>query len=416
MSTVRDRTCVPPGRDEMSEAVAGPREKLSNSQARRIALAANGFGQARSGRVDRRHMRRVFDRVGVVQIDSVNVLVRSHYLPFFSRLGAYPHALLEAMAYGRHRELFEYWGHEASFLSLRLHPLLRWRMERARRGDGTWKRVARIAVENRPLVASVRAAIVDRGPIGASDFEGARQLGSWWGWSDTKIALEYLFWSGEITAARRRNFERLYDLTERVLPPATVAAPTPSESDAQRELVRIGMRAYGVATESDLRDYFRLSLADTRARVGELVETGEIVPVAVEGWRATAYIRPDTAIPRSIAGQALLSPFDSLIWSRERTRRLFDFDYRIEIYVPAHRRVHGYYVLPFLARDRLCARVDLKADRERRRLLVRAVHFEAGASADDAVALRAELAILASWLGLENVDDAVLRLRAAVAR
>lgn len=372
-------------------------------------LAAQGFGQARSGRVDRRHVRRVFDRVGVVQIDSVNVLVRSHYLPFFSRLGAYPHALLETTAYGRHRELFEYWGHEASFLPLRLHPLLRWRMERARRGEGTWGRVAQIATQNPALVASVRAAIVERGPLGASDFDDARNLGSWWGWSDTKTALEYLFWSGEITTARRRNFERLYDLTERVLPADVVAAPTPSEPDAQRELVRIAMRACGVATESDLRDYFRLSLADARARVGELVEAGELVPVAVEGRRATAYIRPDVAIPRRVTARALLSPFDSLVWDRGRTRRLFDFDYRIEIYVPAHRRVHGYYVLPFLSGERLRARVDLKADRERQQLLVRSVHFEEGASADDAVALRAELAELAAWLRLESVDDSVLR-------
>ena len=385
------------------------RDTLSAAQARRIALAAQGFAEARSGRVDRRHVRRVFDRVGVVQIDSVNVLVRSHYLPFFSRLGAYPHALLETIAYGRHRELFEYWGHEASFLPLRSHPLLRWRMERAHRGEGTWGRVAQVAVQNPALVASVRAAIVERGPLGASDFEGAKSLGSWWGWSETKVALEYLFWSGEITTARRRNFERLYDITERILPPEIVNSPTPAEADAQRDLVRIAMRACGVATESDLRDYFRLPLADARARVTELVETGEFVPVAVEGWRATAYMRADVAIPRNVVARALLSPFDSLVWDRGRTRRLFDFDYRIEIYVPAQRRVHGYYVLPFLSRERLCARVDLKADRERRRLLVRNVHFEPGANADDAIALRAELVELGTWLGLESLDDRALR-------
>ena len=392
-----------------------PREKLSLAQTRRVVLAAQGFAEPRSARVDRRHVRRVFNRVGVVQIDSVNVLVRSHYLPLFSRLGPYPRALLETTAYGRrHRELFEYWGHEASFLPLRLHPLLRWRMERARRGEGTWGRVAQIVAEKPALVASVRAAIVERGPLGASDFEGARNRGPWWGWSDTKAALEYLFWSGEITTARRRNFERLYDLTERVLSPDIVASPTPSEADAQRELLRIAIRACGVATESDLRDYFRLSLADARARLRELLEAGEIVPVAVEGWNATAYVGAELAIPRGIAASALLSPFDSLVWERGRTRRLFGFDYRIEIYVPAQRRIHGYYVLPFLCRERLCARVDLKSDRERKRLLVRNVHFEEGATADEAIALRAELAELAAWLELESVDDAVLRRAFAV--
>jgi uncharacterized protein YcaQ len=356
-------------------------------------------------------VRAVFEHVGIVQIDSVNVLVRSHYLPLFSRLGPYPRVLLEQLVYGRRRELFEYWGHEASLLPLATQPLLRWRMARAKAGLGTWKRIERIAHEHPRLIRDVRKALRDNGPLASSDFEGARGQGSWWGWSDTKTVLEYLFWSGEITTAHRRNFERVYDLTERVLPQEILALPTPSEADAQRELVRIAARAFGVATEADLRDYFRLDLADARARVAELVEGGELLPASVEGWTQAAYLARDARKPRAVAARALLSPFDSLVWERARTQRLFDFRYRIEIYVPAPKRVHGYYVLPFLFGERLVGRVDLKADRAASTLLLQSAHFETHAGNDEREALREELAALGTWLELERVDLKALSRR-----
>jgi uncharacterized protein YcaQ len=381
---------------------------LSSAEARRIALAAQGFDRPKSSApCDLGHVRRVLARIGLVQLDSVNVLVRSHYLPLFSRLGPYSMALLDRAAYaGSRRTLFEYWGHEASLLPVRLHPLLRWRMERARRGEGTWRHVAQFGRERRAFIASVLAEIRERGPLGASELQqGGRARGSWWGWSDGKAALEWLFWVGEITTVARRHFERVYDLTERALPGAVLAAPTPAVADAQRELVHIAARALGVGTERDLRDYFRLPAVDAKARVAELVESGSLVPVRVEGWKQGAYLHPGARVPRRIAARALLSPFDSLVWDRQRTERVFGFRYRLEIYTPAHQRTHGYYVLPFLSDDRLVARVDLKADRARATLRVIAVHPEPGpkprAVAD---ALAAELRSMAEWLGLPRVS------------
>jgi uncharacterized protein YcaQ len=384
---------------------------ISAAQARRCALAAQGFAARRPpGRIDARHVRGVFARLGIVQIDSVNVLVRSHYLPLFSRLGPYKRELLDAAAYGRRpRSLFEYWAHEASLVELAHFPLLRWRMERARKLEGTWGNVARIARERPDYVEAVRAEIEARGPLGAGDLErpGTR-ASAWWGWSEGKLALEYLFWSGIVTTAQRRNFERLYDLTERVIPPELYAAPALDAAEAQRRLVLIAARALGIATERDLRDYFRLAPADARARVAELAEAGDLRAVAVEGWKQPAYVLPGLAVPRSIAARALLSPFDSLVWDRARTERLFDFAFRLEIYTPAHKRVHGYYVLPFLLGDRIVARVDLKADRARGRLLAHAVHFEPGVARAEALAeLRAELQAMAGWLELEGVDSPV---------
>jgi uncharacterized protein len=380
--------------------------RLSVAQARRIALAAQGFGERRpDGAVSRRHVRRVFGRVGLVQIDSVNVLVRSQYLPLYSRIGAYPAKLLDDAAYGRRRELFEYWGHEASLLPLALFPLLRWRMSRAQRLVGMYSSFARFAREKPRLIQTVLREVEERGPVSAGDLGMGKGKGSWWGWSDAKAALEYLFWAGRVTTAHRRGFERVYDLTERVIPAALFQAPAPAEDDAQRELFRIALRAHGVATERDLRDYFRIGPGDAKPRIAELVEAGEFVPVRVEGWKNQAYVAPDLRIPRRIAASALLSPFDSLVWERERTSRLFGFHYRLEIYTPAHKRVHGYYVLPFLLGERLVARVDLKADRAARTLRAIALHVEPDASRREiALALQPELARMAEWLGLRDVD------------
>jgi uncharacterized protein YcaQ len=379
------------------------RERLSAAEARRVALAAQGFSDGRPAQPDGRALRRVLKQVGLLQIDSVNVLARGHYLTLFGRLGPYPVELVDNAAWFAPRRLFEYWGHEASLLPVDTHPLLRWRMQRAH--DDAWGGMKRVATERPELVERVLDEVAERGPIAASEVEeeGPRRSEPWWNWSEAKRAFEFLFWSGLITSARRRNFERLYDLPERVLPRKIVSAPTPAPEDAQRELVRIGARSLGIAAERDLRDYFRLPLAETRERVAELVEAGELMPVEVEGWSTLAYLWHETRIPRKVHGRALIGPFDSLIWERSRVERLFGFHYRIEIYVPAAKRVHGYYVLPFLLGDRLVGRVDLKADRAAGELRVRAAHGEPDAPKETAAALSKELRAMAGWLGLEGV-------------
>jgi uncharacterized protein YcaQ len=383
------------------------RDSLSAAEARRIALAAQGFGAPRpEGEIGKRQLTRLIERLGVVQIDSVNVVSRTHYLPAFSRLGAYPRGLLDEVAWGKKPALFEYWGHEASLLPLAAQPLLRWRMDDARQGLGVWRGVARFMRERRDLIGLALAQIRDRGPLAASELElgAAGRQGGWWGWSEAKRALECLFWAGELTTATRRGtFERVYGLPQKVLPRAVVEAPTPARADAQRELVRIAARALGVATARDLRDYFRMGVEDARHRIAELVEDGGLVPVAVKGWRETAYLDPAARRPRRIAASALLSPFDNAIWFRERTERMFGVRVRLEIYTPAHRRTHGYYVLPFLEGDALTARVDLKADRKAGALRVQASHAEPWATPDTAPRLAAELDLMAGWLGLERV-------------
>ena len=381
-----------------------PRASLGADEARRLALAAQGFAEARPDPgADRRAVMRTVRRLGLLQMDSVNVLVRSHYLPLYSRLGAYPTEWLDGAAYaGRRRKLLEYWGHEASLLPVERQPWLRWRMQRARNGEGLWGGVARFGRERARFCDDVLAEIRDRGPLGVSELAaGGRRQGGWWGWSEGKLALEWLFWTGQVTTHSRRSFERIYDLTDRALPAEVVRAPTPAPDVAQRELLRISLRALGVATERDLRDYFRLSVVDARARIAELVEAGEFLPVQVEGWRGLAFVPRDVRVPRRIEACALLSPFDSLVWFRDRLQRLFDFHYRIEIYTPAHKRRHGYYVLPFLLGDRLVARVDLKSDRAAGRLRLLSTHYEPGVDrATVRTALRAELRRLAQWLGL----------------
>ncbi|HEX8631026.1 MAG TPA: crosslink repair DNA glycosylase YcaQ family protein [Catenuloplanes sp.] len=382
-------------------------ESLSPAQARRVALAAQGFTDPPPGAgPDLRHLRRVLRRVGLLQIDSVNVLQRAHYLPLYSRLGPYPTALLDRAAYRRPRELFEYWGHEASLIPVELHPALRWRMAAAH--TDAWGGMRRIAVEQPELVAWVRDEVRVNGPLTAAEIEhdAPRESGNWgWNWSAVKRALEWLFWSGEVTAAGRNSaFARLYDLPERVLPAAVLAAPTPPPAVAYRQLVEVAGRALGVAAEAELRDYFRLPLAGARTAIAELVEAGVLTPVTVGDWRPPAYLHADARLPRRVAACTLVSPFDPLVWERGRTARLFDFHYRIEIYVPAAQRVYGYYVLPFLLGDRLVARVDLKADRKAGVLRVPAVWAEPAtdqrATAD---ALAGELWRLAGWLGLTEV-------------
>jgi uncharacterized protein len=377
-------------------------KEISKTQARRIALDAQGFYDPLPARSTRTALRRVLSRVNLFQIDSVNVLVRSHYLPLFSRIGPYDVDLLERAAWGSRgsRLLFEYWAHEASLVPLELRPLFAWRMERARRGLGMWPNMADIW-KKRAFVKSIFERIERNGAAAASAFPDARGKGAWWGWSDAKVALEYLFFAGELTVSTRSGgFERVYDLPERVFSERVRSAPVPEPDEAFRRLVLLAARALGIATEADLRDYFRLDLQDARAALRELVDAGMLVQSTVEGWRNPAYLVPETRVPRGEPKRsALLSPFDSLVWNRERTLRLFDFHYRLEIYTPQHKRVHGYYVLPFLHQGRLVGRVDLKADRQAGRLRVLSEHYETTADKREArPALEAQLDALAAWL------------------
>ena len=397
-----------------SGAMADAPTSLSALAARRIALAAQGFGGRRSadaaGGPPSARIRALVKRLGLLQLDSVNVFLRAHYMPVLSRLGPYDRAVLDRLAAhgpGRvNRRLIEYWAHEASLIPIENHPLFRWRMAAVDRE--AWGSMARLAAQRPEMVRQTRELVAARGPIRASATGLTRpdpQPGRMWNWHAGKVALEYLFWAGEIAAARRINFERLYDIPERVLPPEVLAAPTPSKPDAQRELVRIAAAALGVATEPDLGDYFRLPRADSKARVAELVDAGELTAVEVRGWGAPAYLWPAARRPRRMRARALLSPFDPLIWFRPRTERLFGFRYRIEIYTPAAKRVHGYYVLPFLLGDALVARVDLKSDRQRGILVVQGAFAEPDVDVDHVAAeLAAELRLVADWLGLAGVQ------------
>ena len=394
-----------------------PRDHLSAAQARRVALAAQGFAEPHPVVPDRRALRRVLKRTGLFQIDSVNVLTRAHYLPLFSRLGQYPAALLETAAYRRPRILFEYWGHEACFLPIETQPLFRWRMDDAL--HHAWGGMKRIARERPDFMQRVLDDVAAMGPVSAGEMSVAHsgerpsRKGPWWDWDDVKAALEFHFWAGTVTTAHRRGFERFYDLTERVLPRTVVEAPTPSRADAQRELVRRAAASLGVATPRELRDYYRLPAAEAKERVQELVASGELVAVEVEGWRGPGLMSPGTRVPRHVPAHALLAPFDPLVWERNRTERLFGFRYRIEIYVPAPKRQYGYYVLPFLMDEAMVARVDLKSDRQAGVLRVQAAHAEPGAPVHTAEALAVELRSMAVWLGL---DDVVVMRRGDLAR
>ena len=381
-------------------------ERLSLEDARRIALAAQGFGGRPAGPVTLDDVRGVFDHVALIQVDSVNVVVRSQELPLWARLGTHRRDAIPTLA--RERVVFEYWGHEASLLPVELQPLFRWRMAEA--SATAWRPLRLLARRDPGYIDSVRAEVMARGGLAARDLrrderpKPRRDALSFWGWNDRKRALAYLFWAGEITAIRSPDrFERVYAPWDKVLPPEVLAAPTPSPDDARRELLARAARSLGVATAKDIADYFRIRAPIARPLIDELVEARRLVPVHVEGWREVAYLDPSAPAPRPFAGRALLSPFDSLIWERSRTERLFGFNYRIEIYTPAPKRVHGYYVLPFLLDGALVARVDLKADRAARALRVQGAYAERGAPAATAAELAAELAAMADWLGLERV-------------
>lgn len=383
------------------------RETLSNAEARRIALAAGGFGTPEPARVDARTAMRMIERLGVVQIDSVNVVARAHEMPLWSRLGnAWDPALLMRLAHRSPRRLFEYWGHEASFIPIARRPLFRWRQERVRNGEGSdagskwWAKWTR---QSQPLLDRVLAEVTERGPIAASDIEMAARTEKWWGWQDERKALEWLYSAGlVVVAGRRGSFEREYDLPERVWPRAVLDAPALDADDARRELLRQALRACGVGTAEDLADHFRITPADARRLMPDLVTAGVATPVWVEGWKQPAFLDPDARIPRRIQHATLLSPFDPIVWNRKRAARLFGFEYTIEIYVPAHKRRYGYYVLPYLEDDRLAARLDLKADRNAGVLRVLSAHAEP--KGPDPARLSDALARLATWRGLQRIE------------
>lgn len=400
-------------------------ETMSLSQARRVALAAQGLhrprpfggagGEGRAGAPTMRHVQGVIDRLGLVQIDSVNVLARAHLMPLYARLGPYDTALLDRAAGRAPRRLVETWAHVASYVPPSTWPLLEWRRRRYR--TEAWGAISAVEMSHSETVEDVRRLVTDRGPITASEVhaileeEGRahpRDRSQWgWNWTVAKRALEFLFFTGEITSARRNGaFERCYDLSERVLPPEVVAAAPVSDADAVRQLLEIGARAHGVGTLRCFKDYFRLSGPAVRTALVELVEAGTLRPVVVRGWDEPTYLHADAALPRRATATTLLNPFDPLVFERTRLERLFDVHYRIEIYVPAAKRVHGYYVLPFLEGEALTARVDLKADRRAGVLRVLSAHREQAAGAETAARLAAELAVLGAWLGVPEVDVA----------
>ena len=384
------------------------REKLSRASARRVALAAQGFARPRPDRtVGIRDVQALVDRVAQFQIDSINVVTRAHFMPLFSRLGPYDVALLERAAHTPPRRLFEYWGHAASLIDVTLQPQLRFRMQAGFRD--VWGGVERVARNNPTLVDLVRDEVAERGPISARELEyqEERTRDNWgWNWSSVKTVMEWLFYIGDITSARRNSqFERVYDLPERVLPRAVLQATTPTPEDSVRALVRRAARALGVASEFCIRDYFRTRPAMTRAAIADLVDSGELIPVQVDGWGSRTYLWHEARMPRKVNARALLSPFDSMVFERSRLERLFDFSYRIEIYVPQPKRTYGYYVYPFLLGERFAARVDLKAERTRGVLKVNSAWLEPGQEAAQVAAeLHAELKTMACWLGLSDVE------------
>ncbi|UFS97492.1 winged helix-turn-helix domain-containing protein [Nocardia huaxiensis] len=404
---------------------------VSLASARRTALAAQGFATPRSsGPATRRTLAKVLDNTRLLQLDSVSAVVRAHYAPVFARIGAYDRALLDEFAWShsarRPRQLIEYWAHEAALLPVRDWPLLRWRMEQYR--HGRWNGMRQVLERNPHLADEVKGVLKEFGPSTAGEVERHLELDrprakDHWGWnySDTKVVCEALFAAGEVTVPKRVNFQRHYDLTENVVP-AEVLAREIDEAEAVRELVRRAAAAHGIGTETDLRDYYRLNRRQTEPAIAELIEAGELEQVTVQGWAKPAYLHASARTPRRITGSALLCPFDPLIFFRDRTERLFDFHYRIEIYTPEHKRVHGYYVFPFLLDGELVARVDLRADRATGRLLVPGAFAEPGHETSRlATELAAALREMADWLELDTIEvgergDLAAALRAAVCR
>ena len=385
-------------------------DQLSIGEARRIALAAQGFSTPRpTSTVTQRHVAGVLRSVGVIQIDSVNVLVRSQELPLFARLGSHKRtAIADATKRGK---IFEYWAHEAAHVPVEFHPLFRWKMDAARRGDSAHWGLSSFYAEHKSFVESIYRRVVSDGPLSSREMSVRKgPKGTWWDWDETKIALEYLFWTGRVMSrARGSDFARIYDIPDRVLPESILTMATPSEHDARKTLVAHSATSMGIATAADLADYFRQKLNIVRPLIKELVEEGELREIHVEGWKDIAYLHPMARVPKSIHTRALLSPFDSLVWCRPRNERLFNFHYRIEIYTPQHKRIYGYYVLPFMLNGEIVGRVDLKADRANRRLLVHAAYAEAGLTSLDIVEpLAAELIEMATWL---NLDDVVIARR-----
>jgi uncharacterized protein len=385
-------------------------DTLAIKEARRMALHAQGFRrQSRDKKSNWNTIAKTVDDLQLLQIDSVNVLVRSHYLPLYARLGNYDRAVLDTRSFtNQHRHFFECWAHEASLVPLSLHPLMRWRMTRARNGDGTYKAMDDFGRDEKPFLRDVLQFVSRNGPTRTSDLpSGGKSAGGWWGWSKGKLALETLFDQGLVTTSMRQGFERIYDLTERVIPEDVLNLPTPADADAIDALIERSAKALGIATDKDLIDYFRLPPADARKAIARCEEAGTLRRVSVEGWKQPAFLHHDVQLPRKAGGTALLTPFDPLVWNRERAERLFDFHYRIELYTPQNKRKFGYYVLPFLNGEELTGRACLKADRASSTLLVNTSHIELNRDATQvAESLAAELRLLARWLDLETIKVA----------
>ena len=375
-------------------------DSLSIADARALALAAQGFDTARpKTKATQRHVDALISRLGVIQIDSVNVLVRSQELPLFSRLGNHNRNAIPKAT--EQQKLFEYWGHEAAHLPVEIHPLFRWKMEAARLGKAKHWGLTSFYDDNKAFVKRMLKHVEKNGPTTSRELSTrTEKKGTWWDWDEAKVALEYLFLTGQLMSrGRGTDFARIYDTPERVLPGDVLNAPTPSEHDARKQLLVRSAIAQGVATASDLADYYRPKPTTVKPLITELVEEGELRTVAVDGWTEKAFIHRAAKLPKQLHATALLSPFDSLVWCRPRNERLFDFHYRIEIYTPKEKRKFGYYVLPFMMNGEMVGRVDLKADRANSKLLVHSVHTEKGvkrSTINDA--LNNELRTMASWL------------------
>lgn len=376
-------------------------DSVSPAQARRIALAAQGFGRTIPGAIGTRQLNLLIERLGLLQLDSVNVFERSHYLLGYARLGNYDKSQLDRLTFARKGRYIEYWAHEAAVIPIETWPLLRWRMQRYQEtAYREWSSA------NRDMIEWVRAELAAKGPLAASAIEhdANRRTGPWWGLSPIKTALEVLFRWGEVVSAGRTRFERTYALPEQILPSEIIHRDVPAH-EAQRQLVEHAARAHGIGTASDLADYFRLKSADVRPILRELEDDGVLLPVSVKGWDRPAWLHRDARIPRRVETAALLSPFDPVVWDRGRAQRLFAFHYRIEIYTPAPKRIFGYYSLPILIDDRLVGRIDLKSDRQARVLRVQSAwHEEHADRATVAERIAPLLARTAAWQGLDTIE------------